>query len=122
MSLKKKLESLEKEIKSLAGPVNEEDKVVIIQLLAPLHKSNQVVFEDEDAGSSELPFEPEEELSEKEREERITSNEKEALEWLRANVDLRKCEKAFIYVTPWEWMVQVPELELHYPVRKAQTF
>ena len=113
MSLKKKLESLEKEIKNLAGPVNGEEKVVIIQLLAPLNKSDQVIFEDEDTGDAELQFEPEKELSEREKEERIVSNEKEALKWLRANVNLRKCERAYVWVTPWEWLVQVPELGIN---------
>ena len=113
MNLKRKLESLEKEIKNLTSPVNEEDKIVIIQLLAPLHKSDQVVFEDKDTGNAELCFEPEEELSEREMEERIAFNEKKALEWLRANGDLRKCERAYVWVTPWEWLVQVPELGIN---------
>jgi hypothetical protein len=113
MNLKRKLESLEKEIKNLTSPVNEEDRIVIIQLLAPLHKSDQVIFEDEDAGNAELHFEPEEELSEREMEKRIASNEKQALEWIRVNIDLRKCEKVYVWVTPWEWMVQVPELEIN---------
>jgi len=116
MTLKKRLENLEKEIKDLTAPVNEEDKVVIIQLLAPLHKSDQVVFEDEDTGDAELHFEPEKELSEREKEKRIASNEKKALEWLRANVNLRKCEKAYVWVTPWEWLVQVPKLKINHEV------
>ncbi|GAB6077266.1 hypothetical protein [Desulfurobacterium crinifex] len=117
MNLKRKLESLEKEIKNLTSPVNEEEKIVIIQLLAPLHKSDQVIFEDEENNNMELQFEPEEELSEREMEGRIASNEKKALEWLRANVDLRKCERTYVWVTPWEWLVQAPELEINHKVR-----
>ena len=113
MNLKRKLESLEKEIKNLTTPVDEEEKVVIIQLLAPLCKSDQVIFEDEDTGNTELHFEPEKELSKREMEERIASNEKQALEWIRANIDLRKCEKVYVLVTPWDWTVQVPELEIN---------
>ncbi|WP_457681111.1 hypothetical protein [Thermovibrio sp.] len=122
MSLKKKLESLEREIKILTAPVDEESKVLIIQLYAPLHKSDQVVFEDEDTGNAELHFESEEELSKREMEERIASNEKRALEWLRANMDLRKCEKALVYVTPWEWIVQVPEKGIYYESSFSTTF
>ena len=69
MNLKRKLENLEKEIKNLASLINEEDKIVIIRLSAPLHKSDQVIFEDEDTGNAELHFKPEEELSEREIEE-----------------------------------------------------
>jgi len=60
-----------------------------------------VIFEGEDTGNAEFRFEPKEELSEREREERIATNEKEALAWLRTNVDVRKCERAFVYVMPW---------------------
>ena len=105
MNLKRKLENLEKEIKNLTSPINEEDKVVIIQLLAPLHKSDQIVFEDEDSCNVKLHFEPEEELTEREKEERIALNEKEALEWIRANIGLRKTEKVYVLVTPWEWLI-----------------
>jgi len=69
VNLKRKLENLEKEIKNLASLINEEDKIVIIRLSAPLHKSDQVIFEDEDTGNAELHFKPEEELSEREIEE-----------------------------------------------------
>ncbi len=114
MSLKRRIESLEREIKSLSEPVNEEEKLIIVQLLGPLHKSNEVLLEGEDGAGRELPQKPEGELSEREIEERLKEGEKKALKWVRENVDLRLCERAFIYITPWEWVVQVPELGIDY--------
>jgi len=114
VSLKRRIESLEREIKSLSEPVNEEEKLIIVQLLGPLHKSNEVLLEGEDGAGRELPQKPEGELSEREIEERLKEGEKKALKWVRENVDLRLCERAFIYITPWEWVVQVPELGIDY--------
>ena len=114
MSLKRRIESLEREIKSLSEPASEEEKLIIVQLLGPLHKSNEVILEGEDRDGRELPQRPEGELSEREVEERLKEGEREALKWVRENVDLRLCERAFIYITPWEWLVQVPELGIDY--------
>jgi len=114
VSLKRRIESLEREIKSLSGAVNEEEKLIVIQLLGPLHKSNEVLLEGEDGAGRELPQKPKGELSEREIEERLKEGEREALKWVRENVDLRLCERAFIYITPWEWVVQVPELGIDY--------
>ncbi len=113
MSLKKKLEAIEKEVRNLTSPVDEYEKVLIVQLLAPLSKSNQVVLE-EGESSKVTPEETDRELSKEEIESRLNANEKKALNWLRENVDLRKCSKALVFVTPWEWLVQVPELNLSY--------
>ena len=114
MSLKRRIESLEREIKSLSEPASEEEKLIIVQLLGPLHKSNEVILEGEDRDGRELPQRPEGELSEREVEERLKEGEREALKWVRENVDLRLCERAFIYITPWEWVVQVPEMGIDY--------
>ena len=113
MSLKKKLEAIEKEVRNLTSPVDEDKKVLIVQLLAPLSKSNQVVLEGEESFET-IPKETDRELSKEEIESRLNANEKKALNWFRENVALRKCSKALVFVTPWEWLVQVPELELQH--------
>lgn len=108
MSLKKKLEAIEKEVRNLTSPVNEDEKVLIVQLLAPLSKSKRVVLEGEEIPET-IPEETDRELSKEEIESRLNANEKEALNWLRENVDLKECSKALVFVTPWEWLVQVPD-------------
>lgn len=108
MSLKKKLETIEKEVRNLTSPVDEDEKVLIVQLLAPLSKSNRVVLEGEEIPEMILE-ETDRELPKEEIESRLNANEKEALNWLRENVDLKKCSKALVFVTPWEWLVQVPD-------------
>ena len=102
MSLKKKLESLEKEAKALVSPLDE--RVLVIEFPMPIEKSNEVVYEGEGVGGrTGEDFSEKRELSEAEMSRLIAQNEKKAVK--EAKRLAKNHERVFAIVSAWDWKV-----------------
>jgi len=102
VSLKKKLESLEKEAKALVSPLDE--RIVVVEFPVPIEKSNEVVYEREEVeGRMGEDFSEKRELSEAEMSRLIAQKEEKAVKEARRLA--KRCKKVFAVVSAWDWKV-----------------